>query len=399
MLERVKLATLKSKAQLKNRFSVGFLYDDTLDSSDGVAHQVKTLGSWLSARGHRVSYLVGETKMRQYAGGRVYSLAKNQSVTFNGNRLSIPILADRQKIKNLLSKEQFDVLHVQVPYSPFMSQLVINHLPASTAIVGTFHIFPASSLARRGSSLLRVALSGSLKKFDQIVSVSQPAADFAKKAFGLNTAIVPNVINVASFNQKKTQKRPKNATYHIVFLGRLVKRKGCRQLLEAFDLLRQNVPGVRLTVAGAGPQRAALERYAVKNKLGDSVSFLGFISEQDKAKLLTAADIACFPSLYGESFGIVLIEAMAAGAKVVLGGNNPGYASVMGKHKELLVDPRNTEQFANQMATLLRDQKLISKLHNWQLSEVKKYDVHHVGPNIERMYRRAIANHLKSRHN
>ncbi|HLG90867.1 MAG TPA: glycosyltransferase family 4 protein, partial [Candidatus Saccharimonadales bacterium] len=166
--------------QAKSRLSIGFLYDDTLDSSDGVAQQVKTLGSWLSSRGHNVSYLVGETKMRRFGGNEVYSLAKNKTVTFNGNRLSIPILTDRRKIKKVLAGRRFDVLHVQVPYSPLMSQAVINRADSSTAIVGTFHIYPSTFLAEVGARILRLLLGASLKKFDRIVSVSQPAADFAK---------------------------------------------------------------------------------------------------------------------------------------------------------------------------------------------------------------------------
>ncbi|MBI2285503.1 glycosyltransferase family 4 protein [Candidatus Saccharibacteria bacterium] len=384
--------------QPKSRLYIGFLYDDTLDSSDGVAQQVKTLGSWLSSRGHDVSYLVGETKMRRFGGGKVYSLAKNKAVTFNGNRLSIPILTDRQKIKKVLAGRRFDVLHVQVPYSPLMSQAVINRADSSTAIVGTFHIYPSTFLAEVGARILRLLLGASLKRFDQIVSVSQPAADFAKRAFGIRTDILPNVVDVAKFSHA-TEKNSGGESYHIVFLGRLVKRKGCLSLLKAFALLKKTVPDIRLTVAGDGPQRPALERYVGQQKLGSSVNFTGFIKEKDKPRLLAGADIACFPSLYGESFGIVLIEAMAAGAKVVLAGQNPGYASVLSGQEELLIDPTNTEQFAARIGKLLRNEQLAEKLHGWQLAEVKKYDVATVGPEIEAIYHRAIAKAAKSRHN
>jgi len=90
---------------------------------------------------------------------------------------------------------------------------------------------------------------------------------------------------------------------------------------------------------------------------------------------------------------------MAAGAKVVLGGNNPGYASVLGEQKSLLINPANTEHFAARLGKLLRDEQLASKLHKWQLAEVNKYDVATVGPRIEAIYRRAIAKRAKSRHN
>lgn len=384
--------------QPKSRLSIGFLYDDTLDSTDGVAQQVKTLGAWLSSRGHKVSYLVGETKTHRFAGGEIHSLAKNKQVVFNGNRLSIPVLADRAKIKEVMNKEHFDILHVQMPYSPLMSRIVINQTDKSTAIVGTFHIYPSAFWAEAGARLLRVLLAGSLKKFDQIISVSQPAADFAKRSFGISSQIVPNVVDLAKFNHGPVKQADEKSP-HIVFLGRLVKRKGCLDLLKAFKLLKEAMPAVRLTIAGDGPQRSSLEQYVRRNGLGKSVKFSGFISEKAKPELLASVDIACFPSLYGESFGIVLLEAMAAGAKVVLGGYNPGYASVLGSQKELLIDPENSGQFAARMDKLLRDDQLIAKLHSWQLAEVKKYDVAVVGPRIEAVYLRAIANHPKSRHN
>jgi len=382
----------------KSRLSIGFLYDDTLDSTDGVAQYVKTLGAWLSSRGHRVSYLVGETKTDRLSGGRVYSLARNKSVVFNANRLSIPLLADRGAIKQALANEQLDVLHVQVPYSPLMSQIAINRADKSTVIVGTFHVYPAASWVEAGTRLLRLVLRNSLKKFDQIISVSQPAADFARKTFGIDTLVVPNAVDISRFRQTP----PKDSQFkrhQIVFLGRLVKRKGCLPLLKAFSVLKETMPSANLTIAGDGPLRPVLERYIKQKGLGSSVKLTGIVAEEDKARILAGADIACFPSLYGESFGIVLIEAMAAGARVVLGGNNPGYSAVLGQQDKLLIDPLDTAGFAARLAKLLRDEQLAQELHRWQLSEVKKYDIATVGPKIESIYRRAIASRAKSRHN
>ncbi|MGA3150157.1 MAG: glycosyltransferase family 4 protein [Candidatus Saccharimonadales bacterium] len=377
--------------------SVGFLFDDTLDSNDGVAQYVKTLGAWLSSQGYAVAYLVGETKLRQWAGGRVYSMSKNQKVVFNGNRLSIPLLASRKKIKQVLADNNFDVLHVQVPYSPFMAQLVINAASPKTAVVGTFHILPANKLAQAGSRVLRVLYGRSLARFDNIVSVSAPAAAFAKKAYGIDSTVLPNVVNIKRF--ATTKLRDLGDTPKIVFLGRLVERKGCKQLLYAFRLLYKQLPSAQLIIAGDGPQRKQLENYVDKYRLGDNVTFLGYINEKNKPGILSSADIACFPSLYGESFGIVLIEAMAAGAGVVIGGNNPGYASVLGDKPELLFDPSNTAALAARLQELLSNKKLVGLLHQWQQAEVKRYDVQAVGVPLIKIYSQAIAKRRNSRHN
>jgi len=106
----------------KPKLKIGLVFDDSLDSSDGVAQYVKDLGGWLSGQGHEVSYLVGETKLTEWRGGKVYSLSKNQAVYFNGNRLSVPLPANSRRIRELLNAKNFDIMHVMVPYSPFGSK-------------------------------------------------------------------------------------------------------------------------------------------------------------------------------------------------------------------------------------------------------------------------------------
>ena len=377
--------------------SVGFLFDDTLDSTDGVAQHVKTLGEWLSGAGHDVSYLVGETKLDSWAGGKVYSLARNVSVTFNGNKLSIPLLSRKSEMKRILAVKHFDVLHVMVPYSPFMSQRVIRLVPRSTGVVGTFHVFPSGYLSRGGARLLRYIYGRSLKRFNGMISVSRPAADFCRQSLGIESDVVPNPVDTSSYRIKKPA--PAGSSKQVVFLGRLVARKGCQELIKAFAAMSDDIPEAKLIIAGDGPQRASLERLALKLGIIDKTSFLGRVSEADKPGLLASADIACFPSLYGESFGIVLVEAMAAGAKTVLGGDNPGYRSVLGQQPACLVDPRDTAAFAERLKQLLVDKALRKKIRAWLQHTVKQYDIDEVGPRVEEIYRTAIARSAKNGHN
>lgn len=377
--------------------NVGLVFDDSLDSNDGVAQYVKTVGAWLSRQGHDVSYLVGQTNIKEWSGGKVYSLATNKKVTFNGNRLSVPLPASKKPIANILREVQFDILHVMVPYSPFMAQKVINMAPKSTAVVGTFHIFPSGAVSRIGSRFLRLVNGRSLNRFLTIVSVSQAAADFAKKSFGISTPVIPNAVDLSLFNTEAS--KVKADKYSIVFLGRLVKRKGARSLIEAFALLAANEPRAKLVVAGNGPQRAELEALVKQLKIDNKVRFLGYIDEHNKPRLLAGAAIACFPSLYGESFGIVLVEAMAARSAVVLGGDNPGYRSVLGAQPVLLVEPQNKRIFANRLEELLNDKNLRDSLLAWQSKEVKQYDIEVVGQDLVNIYKMAIARQTKTGHN
>jgi phosphatidylinositol alpha-mannosyltransferase len=376
------------------KLSVGLVFDDSLDSSDGVAQYVKTLGAWLSGQGHDVSYLVGETKIKQWQGGKVYSLAKNLPVSFNGNKLSVPLPSSAKAVKNLLKEQQFDVLHVMVPYSPFMGAKVINLAPRSTAVIGTFHIYPSGRLSVWGSKALKIILRKPMKRFSQIVSVSPASAQFAESVFGIKPKVIPNPVEL-----KKYQSEDAASKKGIVFLGRLVKRKGAAELVEAFSKLSETNNDARLTIAGDGPQRQMLEAKVKRLGLDEKVKFLGFIDENAKPKLLGSASVACFPSLYGEAFGIVLIEAMAAGAGVVLGGDNAGYSSVLGSKPQLLIDPRNAKKFSDRLNLLLNDGALRSEISSWQKKEVKKYDIEVVGRQIVSEYVSAIARLNKNRHN
>jgi phosphatidylinositol alpha-mannosyltransferase len=370
---------MKNSTNLK----IGIVLDDSLDRSEnGVQQYVRTLGGWLAKQGHTVHYLVGDTKT---GNADVHSLSRNIAVRFNQNRLTIPLPANKTVIKNLLAREKYDVLHVQMPYSPFLAGKIISAAPDSMAIVGTFHILPFGRLQKVGSKTLGLAQKATLKRFDAICSVSPAAAEFAKSHFGLESIVIPNMIDTSVW-RSAVQPHPGR----IVYLGRLVPRKGCQELLTALaklpdDLLQK----IEVLIASDGPERAKLEKFAASNKL-HNVSFLGFIDESSKADLLASAEIAVFPSLGGESFGIVLIEAMAAGSGVVLGGNNPGYASVLGAWQKTLIEPTNPESFARSLELFLTDKNQRLQIHAEQQQAVLQYDVNLAGKKIVNMYNQAL---------
>lgn len=375
------------------KLNVAWLYDDSLDTNDGVTQYVKTLGGWLSDQGHHVTYLGGQSGLINWHGGKVYSLSKNLPVRWGGNRVSVPFWPRRRLINEVLTQNQFDVVHVTLPYSPLMSKQVIKKLPESTALVGTWHIYPANSLAIAGSKLLKLSYGRSLKRFDKFLSVSPPAANYARKVFGAESTLLPNAVVLP-----KTELQER-AYPLIVFLGRLVERKGVEYLLRAFALLQHDTPDAKLVIAGRGPLEGKLRKIVNKLGISGAVKFLGFVEETDKYKLLGQADIACFPSLYGESFGIVLIEAMAAGSRVVIGGDNPGYRSVLAEKPELLVKPKNTAAFAARLRQYLDNQDLANNITKWQQQQLSRYDVETVGPELIKHYQQAIAKRRASRHN
>ncbi|HTE22067.1 MAG TPA: glycosyltransferase family 4 protein [Candidatus Limnocylindria bacterium] len=375
---------------------IGFVLDDSLDKTDGVQQYVITIGQWLRSHGHDVHYLVGHTERTDLPD--VHSLSRNVQVHFNQNRMSTPLPISAKKIRRLLAAEQFDVLHVQMPYSPFMAAKVIKNAPPGTAIVGTFHILPFSRIEAAATRVLAVALRRSRKKFDMVVSVSEPAARFARKRFKVKGGVVPNAVPVAHFQAGKKLRKYNDGKLNIVYLGRLVERKGCMHLLEAIEHLHQKhmLHTVRVIVGGKGPLLPKLEKYVQDHRLGKHVQFIGFVPEEDKPDLLASADIAVMPSLGGESFGIVLVEAMAAGAGVVVAGSNKGYRAVMGTHKDQVVDPTDTQAFAKMLKHFLFNANARKRAKKWQQTHAMEYDVQAVGRQLLGIYTEAVRKKAES---
>ena len=368
---------------------IAFVLDDSLDPPDGVQQYVLALGRELARRGHEVHYLVGQTDRRDIA--NVHSLARNVRVRFNHNRVGMPLPVSRRQIRELLTKEKFDVLHIQAPFSPLFAARVIKAASRSTRVIGTFHIAPHSKLVSLGTAMLGRVTRGALKRFDAMVAVSPVAADFAQRSFGLDSVVIPNPVKIDKFSVSRSSEKLATASHsktkNVVFLGRLVERKGAGRLLDAVRLAEKK-PGwpknVKVTIAGDGPLRQRLEQAAAR--LQTHVEFLGFINETDKPSLLSNADVVVYPATGGESFGIVLIEAMAAGAKVVLAGDNPGYRSTMADNNDLLFDPHNSDELADRLLCALTDKKFATSAHAWQTKHVKQFDISNVADKILKAY-------------
>lgn len=365
---------------------IGFVLDDGLDNPDGVQQYVKGLGKWMSNVGHEVHYLVGETSSADV--DNIHVLAKNLSVRFNANRLSTPLPAPGRKIESLLREEMFDILHIQVPYSPFMAGKVIKHSASSTHVVGTFHVLPFGMLQRLGIRAWGRLLRRSSKGIDYMIAVSEPAAELCKTTMGITPTVIGNHVDIAKY---RTSTKRTSDVVNLVFLGRLVERKGILELLEAIKIIQDSKlvrKPIKVHIGGDGPLSKKVSEYISDNNLSSVVTMYGKVSEKDKPSFLAQANIAIFPSLGGESFGIVLIEAMAANAEVVIGGDNPGYRSVLGNHEHLLVNPREHKGFARDLAELCNKPELRRKLNLKQQQLIQSYDINIIGERILDVYQR-----------
>lgn len=382
--------------------TIGFVFDDSLDVYDGVQQHILTLGRELSRRGHHVHYLVGQTIQPPVE--QVHSLSRNVLVSFNGNQMRIPIWVFSRAIRQLLNEVHFDILHVQAPYSPVLAGQIIERADCHTGIVATYHIATTGRLQLLGGQILGALNAHSHKRIDNIIAVSPIAAQYAQITAGARGCIIPNPVDVAQLLERRQAtgdeqiERYRAGAPHIVFLGRFVARKGAQLLLDALEWGESQgifPPGTHVTMAGKGPLLEACKRQA--SNLRMPVEFLGFISEEDKPALLASADAAVFPSSGGESFGIVLLEAIASGAKVTLAGDNPGYRSTLLNDEDALFPVGGDRQLAakclaERLARVFHDPVWAHELGNRQRAFLNRYNVTQVADQVEEVYRQALSN-------
>lgn len=372
--------------------TIGFVFDDTLDALDGVQQHIITIGTELVRRGHDVHYLVGETHHSPVP--QTVSLARNVMVSFNGNRMRIPLPVRKREIRAALAHNNYDILHIQAPYSPLFGGRVLECAPQSTGVVATYHIAPIDRRARYGGRALGLVNAHSHRRVDEVIAVSQVAAQYAQFTAHTHGTIIANPVNVEKFATAAHRATRDAAHPHIVFLGRLVPRKGAQLLLDALDYGERHgmfpMPGLHVTIAGEGPlmddcvQRAA--------RLRTPVQFVGTVDE-GKADLLASADVAVFPAIGGETFGIVLPEAIASGAGVTLAGDNPGYRWTMRGDEDALVSvgPDHARVLAERIERALTDAPWARRLHAREEALLDRYNVQAVTDEVEQVYARAIA--------
>jgi phosphatidylinositol alpha-mannosyltransferase len=276
----------------------------------------------------------------------VVSLGRSVGIRANGSVAPLaPHPAAVLRTVSALRSGGFDVVHVHEPFAPGPSLAAV--LGAPRPIVGTFHRSGPSAAYRALAPLARAAA----RRLAVRCAVSEEALLTAERPLGGSLTLTFNAVEADTF--ASAAPRPKCGPV-VAFVGRHEPRKGLSVLLEAFARL----PGdARLWVAGDGPQTGQL-----RSASPPRVEWLGRVGEEEKASLLKAADVACAPSLGGESFGLVLLEAMAAGAAVVA-SDLPGYRSVASDGVDsLLVPPGDAGALARAMQRLLEDEQLRRRL-------------------------------------
>ncbi len=281
-----------------------------------------------------------------------------QTVPYAGSNARISLsLRTYRRAKRLLKQEQFDVVHLHEPLTPTLPWAVLRHADVSpkSLVVGTFHAYrEVSRTYAFGKPFFRRLMN----RLDGRIAVSEAARDYVTRYFPGEYIIIPNGIDLERFGgpQVRPLEPYLDGRLNVLFVGRLERRKGFEFLLQAFAHVQAALPETRLLVVGAFSAEGAMSYRTLSQELElHHVDFVGPVSDSELPRYYRSSHLFCAPSIGYESFGVVLLEAMAAGVPVVA-SDIRGYRTVLTDEQAcLLVPPSDAPALAGAIIQLLRD--------------------------------------------
>jgi phosphatidylinositol alpha-mannosyltransferase len=361
----------------------------------GVGNHVRALAGELRRAGHRVDVLAPAE--RPVAEPGFVGLGGSVGVPYNGSVARIAFgPRTLLRVRRAVARGGYDLLHVHEPLSPSAGLLAVTQarrrggppVDRSLPVVGTFHANLERSLALEAAAPL---LGRVYDRLAARIAVSASARDTWQRRFGGTMAVVPNGVAPEFFTSPRPLEGWKGDGPTILFVGRLEPRKGLEYLVRAFLRLKPAFPRLRLLVAGRDDRGQQGKVVAmVPPRLRPDLVFVGSVPQADLPSCYASADVFCAPSLGGESFGIVLAEAMAVGLPVVC-SDIGGYRDVVRDGADgLLVPPRDPEALAEALAGLLDNPARLAAMGEAAAVAARRYAWEVVAGQVEDVYRTVL---------
>ncbi len=362
---------------------IGMVTPYDLRTPGGVNRYAQDIAAWVRGQGHEVQ-LIGPAAPgdgRTPADATIVGRARRVRV---GGTVA-PVALDPRlgsRVGELLRRERFDVVHVHEPLMPMLSLQALRR--ADAPLLGTFH--SSEPAARRLYRIAGPLLRRWTRRLAARTAVSETARAVAGPALGGPCAIVPGCIDVARFAAAERAPADGESRRTILFVGRGDARKGLGDLIDAYARLRVRHDGLRLVVVGPPGRLGEALRARAAASGWDDVRFAGPAAPAELPRYYGAADVFVAPATGGESFGLVLAEAMAAGAPVVA-GDNPGYRAVLRDGRDgLLTPPHDPAALAETIERLLDDEPLRRRLIDSGRARARDFDVSVVGARFLSQY-------------
>jgi len=365
-----------------------------------VVNHILSLDKEFSRMGHDVRVIApaSEAPISPQVEGRFIQIGKPRSVPVSGSVARITLsLRLAKRIKPVLASEKFDIIHLHEPFIPMLCTAVLRF--SNTVTVGTFHAFEGRPGYISTWPVFYYMMRWRNRKLNGHIAVSKPAYKYAKNHVPGKYTIIPNGIDLEHFNpQVPPIERFKDGKINIVFVGRMERRKGLDYLLKAYEIIRKKNDNIRLIVVGPGMVLRRSYEKTVKKRAIPDVNFVGSVSYDELPMYYQTADIYCSPATGRESFGIVLLEAMALG-KPIVASNIEGYRHVVTDGQEgILVPPKKAKELAYALEQLIEDEETRQQMGKRGFETAARYDWRIVAGRVLEFYKDAIAS-CKSKHN
>jgi phosphatidylinositol alpha-mannosyltransferase len=378
------MATINHQPTTINQMHIGLVSPYDYATQGGVNEHIKGLSNALRALGHTTKILAPYSTDKSNVPDDVYALGSVTPVPANGSIARISLSPDLGRtIKAILRTERFDVIHLHEPLMPTVPWLVLR---ASTVPnIGTFHAFGDYSAFY---AMTRPILRPFFNRLTGRIAVSSSAGDFISQYFDAEYEIIPNGVDIGRFGAPQPPIAfMRDGRPTILFVGRFEEhRKGLKWILQALSYVEPYFPDLRLVVAGSGDPETMSDWLPLRDytrphrtiyrSAGSAleIEFTGFVPAEDLPSYYQSCDVYCAPSTGGESFGIVLLEAMAAGTPV-LASHIPGYAAVLTHGREgFLTDPKSPPSIAAGLIRLLSDPTLRAQMSEAGRRTARNYD-------------------------
>jgi phosphatidylinositol alpha-mannosyltransferase len=330
----------------------------------GVVNHISCLEHQFTRMGHEVKIIAPASKAVYTLGERFIRIGTPRPIPVSGSiaRVTVSVNLESQ-IKEVFRREKFDICHLHEPLMPTLCTTTLRLKLAP--MVGTFHASGGKPWYTMFSPVGKWYFDRWFNKLDGRIVVSRPALEYVSKYFPDDYTVIPNGVDTNHFHPEAPPlDRFNDGMFNILFVGRMEKRKGFNYLLKAYKQVKERFPECRLIATGPGTRlRHKYQRRVNRDGLKDVV-FTGYAAYNDLPAYYRAADIVCFPATGRESFGIVLLEAMATG-KPIVASHIDGYASILSHGVEgLAVPPRNSDKLAEAIITLINDKQLRQQMGN-----------------------------------
>ena len=373
-------ATTDIRREKEHELRIGMVSPYAWDVPGGVQAHIRDLAHHFLAEGHEVSVLAPALDEGAIGEKFVVPAGRPVAIPYNGAVARVlfgPVAATR--VRQWIARNDFDVMHLHEPAIPSLSLLACSI--AEGPMVGTFHVAaPRQKVAFAIAPLLEPVI----EKLRARIAVSEVARETLTIHLDTDALVIPNGIDTSFFASAKVNPEWKQE-FTIGFLGRFSEpRKGLSVLMEAVPNLVRAIPNLRILIAGPGEGLEVMQ--LLNPTLRNRVVFLGRLSDEEKASFLKSVDIYVAPNTGGESFGIILAEAMAAGAAIVA-SDLPAFESVLGKGKYgLTFTNSDSSNLAKQIIALAKNSKAIAQLRAEAQIGANRFDWKVVGPEIMNVY-------------